>query len=212
MLQNTKFRRFLRQPLSVLSVIFVLLGAFLYVRGEFAKSSQSVNFASNQAAMREAMDVFQDGQTSGGNQLASPDVKRIIGLLEAPSIGLSVMMVDYLSYSDLETAAARMTNSAPFGISGQTVVTGHRTGFGQPFFDLDRLKVGATISVTLKDTSVLNYIVRDQKIVSPDANLSEFDQSNSPSQLVLVTCDPKYSTDFRLLVIAELSGDATEPA
>jgi hypothetical protein len=28
----------------------------------------------------------------------------------------------------------------------------------------------------------------------------------------LVTCDPKYSTDFRLLVIAELSGDATEPA
>jgi sortase A len=162
--------------------------------------------------MREAMDVFQDGQTSGGNQLASPDVKRIIGLLEAPSIGLSVMMVDYLSYSDLETAAARMTNSAPFGVSGQTVVTGHRTGFGQPFFDLDRLKVGATISVTLKDTSVLNYIVRDQKIVSPDANLSEFDQSNSPSQLILVTCDPKYSTDFRLLVIAELSGDATEPA
>ncbi len=197
------------QPLSLLSVIFILLGAVLFIRGENEKGSQSSTFESTQSAMKEALDVFQNG---GSETATSADVKRLLGLLEAPSIGLSVMMVDYQTYSDLETAAARMQNSAPFGSPGSTVVVGHRTGFGQPFFDLDRLNPGATISVTLRDTTVLNYVVREQKVVSPDADLSEFDSSDASSQLILVTCTPKYSTKDRLLVIAELSDDATESA
>lgn len=159
--------------------------------------------------MKEALDVFQNG---GSETATSADVKRLLGLLEAPSIGLSVMMVDYQTYSDLETAAARMQNSAPFGSPGSTVVVGHRTGFGQPFFDLDRLNPGATISVTLRDTTVLKYVVREQKVVSPDADLSEFDSSDASSQLILVTCTPKYSTKERLLVIAELSDGVTGSA
>jgi len=130
------------QPLSLLSVIFILLGAVLFIRGENEKGSQSSTFESTQSAMKEASDVFQNG---GSEAATSTDVKRLLGLLEAPSIGLSVMMVDYQTYSDLETAAARMQNSAPFGSPGSTVVVGHRTGFGQPFFDLDRLNPGAII-------------------------------------------------------------------
>lgn len=197
------------QPLSLLSVIFILLGAVLFIRGENEKGSQSSTFESTQSAMKEALDVFQNG---GSETATSADVKRLLGLLEAPSIGLSVMMVDYQTYSDLETAAARMQNSAPFGSPGSTVVVGHRTGFGQPFFDLDRLNPGATISVTLRDTTVLNYVVREQKVVSPDADLSEFDSSDASSQLILVTCTPKYSTKERLLVIAELSDGVTGSA
>ena len=197
------------QPLSLLSVIFIFLGAVLFIRGENEKGSQSSTFESTQSAMKEALDVFQNG---GSETATSADVKRLIGLLEAPSIGLSVMMVDYQTYSDLETAAARMQNSAPFGSPGSTVVVGHRTGFGQPFFDLDRLNPGATISVTLRDTTVLNYVVREQKVVSPDADLSEFDSSDASSQLILVTCTPKYSTKERLLVIAELSDGVTGSA
>lgn len=197
------------QPLSILSAIFILLGAVLFMRGENEKGSQSSTFESTQSAMKEALDVFQNG----GNQLSeNADVKRLVGLLEAPSIGLSVMMVDYQTFSDLETAAARMPNSAHFGSPGSTVVVGHRTGFGQPFFDLDRLNPGALISVTLRDTTVLNYVVQKQKIVSPDADLSEFEDPNTASQLILVTCTPKYSTKERLLVIAELIDDATGSA
>jgi len=200
---------FYLQPLSLLSVIFILLGAVLFIRGENEKGSQSSTFESTQSAMKEALDVFQNG---GSEAATSTDVKRLLGLLEAPSIGLSVMMVDYQTYSDLETAAARMQNSAPFGSPGSTVVVGHRTGFGQPFFDLDRLNPGAIISVTLRDTTVLKYVVREQKVVSPDADLSEFDSSDASSQLILVTCTPKYSTKDRLLVIAERSDDATGTA
>ena len=197
------------QPLSLLSVAFILLGALLFFQGESEKNAQNSTFESSQSAMKEALDVFQNGENETGS---GTDVKRLLGLLEAPSIGLSVMMVNYQAYSDLETAVGRMQNSAPFGSSGSTVVVGHRTGFGQPFFDLDRLRVGAAISVTLKDTAVLNYVVREQKIVSPDADLSEFDISDATSQLILVTCTPKYSTKDRLLIIAELSDDATGSA
>ena len=197
------------QPLSLLSVIFIFLGAVLFIRGENEKGSQSSTFESTQSAMKEALDVFQNG---GSEAATSTDVKRLLGLLEAPSIGLSVMMVDYQTYSDLETAAARMQLCAPFGSPGSTVVVGHRTGFGQPFFDLDRLNPGAIISVTLRDTTVLKYVVREQKVVSPDADLSEFDSSDASSQLILVTCTPKYSTKDRLLVIAERSDDATGTA
>ena len=59
---------------------------------------------------------------------------------------------------------------------------------------------------------MLKYVVREQKVVSPDADLSEFDSSDTASQLILVTCTPKYSTKERLLVIAELSDGATESA
>lgn len=194
------------RPLTILSLVFIVLGAALIFRGEFTKGSQNSTFESSQSAMKEALDVFQNG---GAESSGNADVKRLLGLLEAPSIGLSVMMVDYQTYSDLETAAARMPNSAQFGAPGSTVVVGHRTGFGQPFFDLDRLNPGAKISVTLRDTTVLTYVVRSQKIVAPDADLSEFDSSDSASQLILVTCTPKYSTKERLLVIAELSDDAT---
>ena len=209
-MENTRARKPLfLQPLSILSAAFILVGAILFFQGENEKNAQNSTYESSQSAMKEALDVFQNG----GNETGSgTDVKRLLGLLEAPSIGLSVMMVDYQAYSDLETAVGRMQNSASFGSSGSTVVVGHRTGFGQPFFDLDRLRVGATISVTLKDTTVLNYNVREQKIVAPDADLSEFDSSEAISQLILVTCTPKYSTKDRLLVIAELIDDATGSA
>lgn len=210
--KNKDSRGLFRQPLSILSVIFILLGAILFFRGEGEKSGQNSTFETTQNAMREAFGVFQDGADNGKVSLNSPDAKRLIGLLEAPTIGLSVMMVDYQNYNDLETAAARMTNSASFGAPGSSIVIGHRTGFGHPFFDLDRLKTGAEISVTLRDTTVLHYIVREQKIVAPDADLSEYDRSDAASQLILVTCTPKYSTKDRLLVIAELSDDVTAPA
>ncbi len=200
---------FYLQPLSLLSVAFILIGALLFFQGESEKNAQNSTFESSQSAMKEALDVFQNGENETGS---GTDVKKLLGLLEAPSIGLSVMMVNYQAYSDLETAVGRMQNSAPFGSSGSTVVVGHRTGFGQPFFDLDRLRVGAAISVTLKDTTILNYVVREQKIVSPDADLSEFDISDATSQLILVTCTPKYSTKDRLLIIADLSDDATGSA
>ena len=103
-----------------------------------------------------------------------------------------------------------MTTSSELGKPGTSVVVGHRTGFGKPFFDIDRLNVGDSINVTLRDGTELKFAVTLQKIVSPSADLSEFEDANAASQLIFVTCHPKYSVEERLIIVAELLYGGTQ--
>ena len=182
----------------------LLSGSLLVLAGEWQKRLENREFGAAQVAMRQAVGVFDDEAPTGSESSNPTDPSRIQGILDAPNIGLSVVMVDYEEYDDLETAVARMGTSAALGQPGSSVIVGHRTGFGQPFFDLDRLKIGQEITVTLKDESLLHYEVSRQEIVSPLSNLSEFDNNQSTSQLILVTCHPKYSTKERLVIVATL--------
>lgn len=194
----------------ILSATLLLSGSLLVLLGEWQKRSENREFGAAQVAMRQAIGVFDDEAPTAAESENLPDASRIQGILDAPNIGLSVVMVDYEKYDDLETAVARMNTSAALGQPGSTVIVGHRTGFGQPFFDLDRIKIGQEITVTLKDESQLRYEVSRQEIVSPLSNLSEFDNNQSTSQLILVTCHPKYSTKERLIIVATLRDDASQ--
>ena len=49
-----------------------------------------------------------------------------------------------------------------------------------------------------------------ERIVSPSADLSEFDDANAASQLILVTCHPKYSVEERLIIVAKLLDGGTQ--
>lgn len=202
-----ELKRYLGYPRKValiLSAAMLLSGSLLVLAGEWQKRLENREFGAAQVAMRQAIGVFDDEAPTGSESSNPTDPSRIQGILDAPNIGLSVVMVDYEEYDDLETAVARMGTSAALGQPGSSVIVGHRTGFGQPFFDLDRLKIGQEITVTLKDESLLHYEVSRQEIVSPLSNLSEFDNNQSTSQLILVTCHPKYSTKERLVIVATL--------
>lgn len=194
----------------IISAALLLIGSLFVVLGEWQKRAENQSFGAAQVAMRQAIGVFDDETPGASGSSNVPDPTRINGILDAPNIGLSVVIVDYEEYDDLETAVARMGTSAELGQPGSSVIVGHRTGFGQPFFDLDRLKIGQEITVTLKDETRLQYEVSRQEIVSPLSNLSEFDNDQSTSQLILVTCHPKYSTKERLVIVATLRDDVTQ--
>lgn len=210
MIQLRRYLGYPRKVALILSGALLLSGSLLVLAGEWQKRSESREFGAAQVAMRQAIGVFDDEAPTGLESTNLPDPSRIQGILDAPNIGLSVVMVDYEKYDDLETAVARMGTSAAFGQPGSSVVVGHRTGFGQPFFDLDRLKIGQEITVTLTDETLLTYEVSRQEIVSPLSNLSEFDNDQSKSQIILVTCHPKYSTEKRLIIVATLRDDASQ--
>lgn len=210
MFQLKRYLGYPRKVALVLSAALLLSGSLLVLMGEWQKRSENREFGAAQVAMRQAIGVFDDEAPTGLESTNLPDPSRIQGILDAPNIGLSVVMVDYEKYDDLETAVARMRTSAAFGQPGSSVVVGHRTGFGQPFFDLDRLKIGQEITVTLTDETLLKYEVSRQEIVSPLSNLSEFDNDQSKSQIILVTCHPKYSTEERLIIVATLRDDASQ--
>lgn len=204
MIQLKRYLGYPRKVALILSAAMLLSGSLLVLAGEWQKRLENREFGAAQVAMRQAIGVFDDEAPTGSESSNPTDPSRIQGILDAPNIGLSVVMVDYEEYDDLETAVARMGTSAALGQPGSSVIVGHRTGFGQPFFDLDRLKIGQEITVTLKDETLLHYEVSRQEIVSPLSNLSEFDNNQSTSQLILVTCHPKYSTKERLVIVATL--------
>jgi sortase A len=209
----TQLKRYLGYPRKValiISAALLLSGSLLVLAGEWQKRLENREFGAAQVAMRQAIGVFDNEVPGASDGANAPDPSRINGILDAPNIGLSVVIVDYEEYDDLETAVARMGTSAALGQPGSSVIVGHRTGFGQPFFDLDRLKIGQEITVTLKDESLLHYEVARQEIVSPLSNLSEFDNDQTTSQLILVTCHPKYSTKERLVIVATLSDDPSQ--
>lgn len=182
------------------------------IRGESATNDQTEAFTEQQQALRRAFGVFPDGSQSDNQSLTSGNARESIALLAIPTIGLDVVVVDYYTYSDLETAVARMRNSSQIGTMGSAVIVGHRTGFGSPFRDLDDVAVGQEIDVTLRAGETLKFTVTKSDIVSPSIDLSVFDNKDDNPQIILVTCHPEYSTDLRLVIVAELRASGAESA
>lgn len=87
------------------------------------------------------------------------------------------------------------------GENGRVIVSGHRTTYGAPFFDVDKLARGDEI-VAETTWGTFTYEVSEKRIVQPDS-LAIAIQSDVP-ELVLTTCNPKYSAAQRLIVFATL--------
>ena len=87
------------------------------------------------------------------------------------------------------------------GEEGRVVVSGHRTTYGAPFWDLDKLDPGDEINVDTKWGKFV-YVVTGQEIVQPDS-LAIAIQTDE-AELVLTTCNPKFSADQRLIIYARL--------
>jgi len=190
----------------------ITAGVILVVRGESSTSDQTARFTEEQQALRRAFGVFPDGSQSGDQGSANATARESIALLAIPSIDVDVVVVNYFGYSDLETAVARMQNSAQIGAEGSAVIVGHRTGFGSPFRNLDDVKVGDEVDVTLRTGEKLSFSVTRSDIVSPSVDLSTFDNKSDNPQVILVTCHPEYSTAQRLVIVAELRASAMESA
>jgi sortase A len=87
------------------------------------------------------------------------------------------------------------------GEKGRVVVSGHRTTYGAPFWALDKLENGDELRIEAKWGNFV-YEVTDMKIVQPDS-LAIAVQSNK-AEIVLTTCNPKFSAAERLIIFAEL--------
>lgn len=87
------------------------------------------------------------------------------------------------------------------GEDGRVIVSGHRTTYGAPFFNLDRLEAGDEI-ITETRWGDFTYEVTELEIVD-DESLAIAIQ-NDVAEIVLTTCNPKFSAEQRLIVYAEL--------
>ena len=92
------------------------------------------------------------------------------------------------------------------GTPGRVVLSGHRTTYKAPFFDLDKLEDGDEIIAETK-WGTFTYEVYDQRIVDP-TDASVVVEKKNVRELVLTTCNPKFSASQRLITYARQVDEA----
>ena len=141
----------------------------------------------------------------------SGSVEEIIGRMRAPAVDLDWVLGAGVGVPDLRAGPGWMPGTARPGQAGNTVISGHRTTYGAPFGDLDRLEVNDRIMVDLPGGDTIVYEVRDLFVVDPDEVAVA--ATTDGARLTLTTCTPVGSDRHRLVVQAELlvgpaAGDA----
>jgi sortase A len=124
-----------------------------------------------------------------------------VGRLEAPAIGLGVVVVEGTDSGDLRKGPGRYAATAFPGEGGTVAVAGHRTTYGAPFRRVDDLERGDRLVMRMP-YGTLTYRVERKRIVDPSATWVVRDVGHE--QLVLTACHPLYSAEQRIVVFARL--------
>jgi sortase A len=140
-------------------------------------------------------------QPTVGASITAPNEGNPVGVLRIAKIGLDKVIVQGTSTTDLRLGPGHYPGTPLPGERGNAAIAGHRTTYGAPFYDLDKLVRGNTIDVTTVQ-GAFTYRVTRTVIVSPDDN-SVVQNTTSP-ELTLTTCNPRFSASQRLVVQAAL--------
>jgi sortase A len=126
------------------------------------------------------------------------------------SIGLDMMVVQGTDYPDLKLGPGHYVGTAnPWNDTGRVGIAGHRTTYLHPFFKLDHVRQGDTITIRT-EFGTFGYRVNRDPFVVPEAGSGFVLAQTQQPTLVLTTCNPKYSSYQRLIVTAvRVSTNAT---
>ena len=130
-----------------------------------------------------------------------------IGEIRLPRIDERFVIVKGSDPADLRKGPGTYDGIGLPGTPGTAAIAGHRTTYGAPFRDLDRLEPGDRVTVAMP-YATFTYRVERTRIVEPD-DLSVLTRRRY-DRLVLSACHPLYSADQRIVVLARL--ERTEPA
>ena len=203
-------RRKARLALSVLSVLLLLVGVGML----------AYPFATN---------LYQDRlQSRLDRQLASPLIRQqyrqrhiavgeSLTRIKIPAIGIDVVVVEGTTASALRAGAGHYPETPLPCEVGNVAIAGHRTTYGKPFANIDRLKPGDTVEL---DTPIGGCIYQIQSapagyhalegsfgapfIVASD-DISVVNQPDPHSgfrELTLTSCHPKGSASHRIVIRA----------
>ena len=142
-----------------------------------------------------------EGAPTVGPTVAAPNDGKAVGILVIKKINLDKVIVQGTSTDDLRQGPGHYVGTPLPGEAGNAAIAGHRTTYGAPFYDLDKLVAGDLINVTTVQGSFV-YSVTTSQVVSP-SDESVISVTTSP-QLTLTTCNPRFSNTTRLVVHAKL--------
>jgi sortase A len=125
-----------------------------------------------------------------------------IGTIRIPAIGARYAVVQGTDTDSLRKGPGHYPHTSFPGEGGTVAIAGHRTTYGAPFNQINKLKKGDEITLEMPYGTFI-YAVDRTKIVDP-SDLGVVKRVPGPEQLVLSACHPLYSAAQRIIVFARL--------
>jgi sortase A len=134
---------------------------------------------------------------------------KALAVLDIPRIDLdNKVVVEGVSRDDLRKGPGHVPSTVLPGQPGTFGISGHRTTYGAPFYRLNELTKGDTMTVVTRE-AIYTYTVTRTAIVRP-TDTQVLDNVKGPdgelkATITLTTCHPRYSARQRLVVFGDLS-------
>jgi len=205
--------------LRITGNVFIVLGATLLFFVLYELVGTSMITDRHQSALAEQFDLTFErpplAQPTTDPVVASPSptakprahsagpepIARII----IPSIGVRNIVVEGVTLNDLAWGPGHYKGTSDIGQAGVTAIAGHRTGWGSPFINLDKLERGDEIIFETPEATYTYEMTRRTVVDAGDVKVLLGDpKSNSTHKLTLTTCTPKYTSLRRLIVWGDL--------
>jgi sortase A len=149
------------------------------------------------------------------NELGSPNTRQAylqhrvaigqsLTRLRIPRIGTNVVVVEGTTETALRAGAGHYPETPLPCTTGNVSIAGHRTTYGKPFADVDRLRPGDLITLQTPVGSC-SYTVSQAPFEVAPTDLSVVAPSRTPT-LTLTSCTPKGLAVNRIVVKAVMQG------
>lgn len=140
-----------------------------------------------------------------------PPLGAPVAVLTVPKLGDEYrhVVVEGVGRDELKKGPGHHPGTAWPGQVGNLVLAGHRTTYGAPFGRFDEIASGDDVIVT-DATGTYTYRISGTEIVDPSDTAVVLPVPRQPGTeptrrlLTLITCTPKYSAKYRLIVTAEM--------
>ena len=119
-----------------------------------------------------------------------------VAIIKLPKINVEKAVVEGVKVEDLKKGPGHYPDTPLPGQPGNAAIAGHRTTYGAPFNQLDKMSPGDKVVVTTKQ-GAFDYEVMEVKVVSPRA--VEVLEPTDDNRLTLTTCHPRYSASQRMI-------------
>lgn len=137
-----------------------------------------------------------------------------IATIRIPKIGVTRTVVQGVGVDQLKRGPGHYPDTPLPGQAGNAAIAGHRTTYGQPFHNVDKLAKGDQILLKTRQGEFV-YAVDKITIVRPDQTevLQPTKDANGKleNRITLTACHPKYSAAKRLIISGVLVGKPPAP-
>lgn len=155
-----------------------------------------------QFASPKLKDAYRNGSVEVGDALTR---------IKIPKLGVDVVVVEGVTPAALRAGAGHYPHTPLPCEAGNVAIAGHRTTYGKPFANVERLAPGDTIILETPIETCTYEVAREPFITTPkDTTVVANDVA--ASTLTLTSCHPKHSAKQRIIIKATMSKGAKATA